>query len=56
MKIGVDAAKSGNNTNLLVIMRVRLLHKIGLLNLKNWNLFKKGNVQKKRTKIVRNYC
>ena len=33
--IGGDAAKSGKNTNLLVIMSVRLLQKIGLLDLTN---------------------
>ena len=33
--IGYDAAKSVKNTHLLVIMRVRLLQKIGLLDLTN---------------------
>ena len=33
--IGVDAAKSGNNTHLLVVVRVSLLQKIGLTNLTN---------------------
>ena len=33
--IGYDAVKSGKNTHLLVIMRVGLLHKIGLLDLAN---------------------
>ena len=33
--IDYDAAKSGKNTHLLVIMRVMLLQKIGLLNLTN---------------------
>ena len=33
VKIGGDAAKSGKKTHLLVIMRVRLSHKIGLLEL-----------------------
>ena len=33
--IGFDAEKIGNNTHLLVIMRVRLLQKIGLHNLMN---------------------
>ena len=36
-----DAEKSGNNTHLVVIMHVTLLRKIGLLNLKNQNWFKK---------------
>ena len=31
--IGVDAAKSGNNTHFLVVMRVRLSHKIGCARL-----------------------
>ena len=34
-KIGSDATKSGNNTNLLVIIRVRLSQKIGHLDLTN---------------------
>ena len=33
--IGVDDAKSGKTTHLLVIMRVRLSQKIGLLDLTN---------------------
>ena len=33
--IGGDAEKSVKNTHLLVIMRMRLSHKIGLLNLTN---------------------
>ena len=33
--IGVDAAKSGKNTHLAVMMCVRLSQKIGLLNLTN---------------------
>ena len=36
VKIGVDAARSGNNTNLLVVMRVRLSQNIGLIDLMNW--------------------
>ena len=32
VKIGGDSAKSGKNTHLLVIMHVRLSHKIGLLD------------------------
>ena len=51
--IGGDAAKSGKNTHLLVIMRVRLLQKIGLLDLTNRTRFKKGNGYKIRTKSVR---
>ena len=51
-----DAAKSGNNTNLLLIMRVRLLQKIGLLDLMNRNRFKKENGYKIRTKRLRDYC
>ena len=39
--IGGDAAESVDNTHLLVVMRVRLLHKIGLYNLTNWNGLKK---------------
>ena len=38
-----DAGKSGKNTHLLVVMCVRLLHKIGLHNLTNRTLFKKVN-------------
>ena len=34
--IGGDAEKSANNNNLLVIMRVRLSHKIVMYHLKNW--------------------
>ena len=33
--IGIDSAKRVRNTYLLVIMRVRLLQKIGLLDLTN---------------------
>ena len=53
--IGGDSAKSGKNTHLLVVMRVRLSQKIGLLDLMNWTRFKKGNCYKIRTKSVRNY-
>ena len=52
--IGGDAAKSVKRTNLLVVMRVRLSHNIGLLDLTNWNRFKKGNGYKIGTKSVRN--
>ena len=36
VKIGGDAAKSGKNTHLLVLLRVRLPHKIDFLELTNW--------------------
>ena len=49
--IGGDAAKSGNNTHLLVVMRVRLSQKIGLINLTNCTRFKKGNGYKIRIKV-----
>ena len=41
--IGGDAAKSGQNTHLLVIMRMRVWKKIGLRDLTNWTGFKKVN-------------
>ena len=41
--IGGDAAKSGNNTHLLVMMRVGILKKFGLRNLMRWSQFKIGN-------------
>ena len=34
--IGGDAVKTGKNTHLVVVMCVRLLRKIGLLDLTNW--------------------
>ena len=43
VKIGHDAAKSGKNTHLLVIICVRISQKIGLLDLINHNGFKKEN-------------
>ena len=43
LTIGGDAAKSGKNTHLLVIMRMRLSQKIGLLDLTNQTRFKEGN-------------
>ena len=43
VKIGVDAIKIGNNTHLLVVISVRILQKIGRLNLTNWTWFKEGN-------------
>ena len=54
--IGGDTAKNGNNTNLLLIMRVRLLQKIGLLDLTKRIRFKKENGYKIRTKSLRDYC
>ena len=53
--IGGDAEKSGNNTHLLVIMRVRLSQKISLLDMTNRIRFKKGNGWKIRTKSVSDY-
>ena len=55
-KIGYNAAKSGKNTHLLVIMRVMLLQKIGLLNLTNQTRFKKVKGQKICTKSLCDYC
>ena len=49
--IGYDAAKSGKNTHLLMIMCKRLSQEIGLLDLMNRNQFKKVNGQKQRTKM-----
>ena len=43
VKIGGDAENSGKKNHLLVIMHVRLSHKIGLLDLANGTLSKKGN-------------
>ena len=54
--IGGDTAKNGNNTNLLLIMRVRLLQKIGLLDLTKRIRFKKENGYKIRTKNLHDYC
>ena len=54
--IGGGAEKSDKITQLLVIMRVRLLKKIGLLNLNNRTRFKKVDGYKQRTKSVRDYC
>ena len=53
--IGCDAAKIGNNAHLLVIICVRLLQKIGLINLMNHTQFKKVNGYKIRTESVCNY-
>ena len=55
MTIGIDAARSGNNTHLLVIMRMRLSKKIGLIDLMNWTRLKKINGQKIRTESVHDY-
>ena len=55
VSIGSDDAKNGKNTYLLVVMRVRLSQKIGLLDLMNWTQSKKGNGYKIRTKSVRDY-
>ena len=52
LKIWGDADKSGKNTNLLVVMRVRLSQKIGLLDLMNQTRFKKGHGYRICTKIV----
>ena len=53
--IGGYAAKSGNNTHLLVVMRVMLSQNIGLPELKNRTRFKKGSGYKIRTESVRDY-
>ena len=55
VKIGGDAAESGKETHLLVMMHVRLLQKIGILDLGNGNQFKKGNGYKQRMKSLRDY-
>ena len=44
LTIGIDADKRDNNTHLLVIMRVKLSQKIGLLDLNNWTWLNKENV------------
>ena len=54
--VGGDAAKICKNTRLLVIMRVRLLQKIGLHNLTNQTQRNKGNGQKQRMKSIHDYC
>ena len=51
LTIGGDAAKIGKNNHLLVIIRVRLSQKIGLLDLKKQTQFKKVNSQKKVRKL-----
>ena len=59
LKTGVTlwghAAKSGKKTHLLVVTCMRLSQNIGLLDLKNRTLFKRGNGYKIRTKSVRDY-
>ena len=50
--IGGDAGKSVNNTHFFVIMRVRLPHKIGVIDLTNHTRFRKGNAYKQCMKIV----
>ena len=54
LTIRSDAAKNGKNTNLLVVMRVRLSQKIGLINLSNLTRFKEGNCYKICTISMRN--
>ena len=49
--IGGDAEKIGKNTHLLVVMRLRLSQKIGLLDLTNQTQLKKGNGYKTRKKV-----
>ena len=56
VKIGGDDAKSGKNTNLLVIMYVRLSQKISLHNFPNQNWFKNENSWKKHMKNICDYC
>ena len=53
--IGGDTAKSGKNAHLLVVMQVRLLQKIGPLDLTNPTEFKKVNGYKIRMKSLCNY-
>ena len=55
VRIGVNSAKIGKNTHLLVAMRVRILQNIGLPELMNRTRFKKLNGYKIRTKSVRDY-
>ena len=52
---GGDAAKSSKKTHLLVIMRVRLWNKVGLLDLKNRTRFKNGTAIKYVRKSVSDY-
>ena len=53
--IGGDAAKSYMNTNLLVVILMRLSQNIGMLDLTNLTLSKKGNGWKICMKSVCNY-
>ena len=55
VKIGFNAEKSAKNTHLVVVMRVRLSHNIGLINLTNRTQLKKVNVYIIHTKSVRDY-
>ena len=50
--IGGDAVKINNNTHLLVIMCVRISHKIGLPNLTNKTQFKKKTSKKQNTEHI----
>ena len=52
VKIGVILQKSGNNTHMVVIRRVILSQKIGLLDLTNCNRLKKRKRLGKRTKSI----
>ena len=49
--IGGDSDKSGNNTHLLLLMRMRLSEIFVLISLTNQTQFKKGNGQKLRMKV-----
>ena len=53
--IGDDDEKSGRNTHLLVIMRMSISQKFGLLDLTNRTQFKKGNGYKIRANMGRSY-
>ena len=53
--IGGDDAKNAKNSHLLVIMCMRVLQKIGLLDLINRTQFKKGNGYKIRANMGRSY-
>ena len=55
VKIGGDAAKSGKNTHLLVVIPVVWWQNIGLLELMNRTWFKRINGYKIRTKSARDY-
>ena len=51
-----DAEKSGKNTHLIVIMRVKLSQKIGMHNLTIWTRFKKVKWLEKHKKSIHDYC